>query len=129
MDFRDVRDCLNGALGSPPLRCYNPANDDGPGRKIMTAFQTRKATSVAASAALLLAIGCGIFAAPAPRSRTPSLTDRFKSLFGGSTGKDDVPVVNPQQDQTPELNCPPVSIRAGASTYAGRRAGQAGGRR
>jgi hypothetical protein len=108
---------LLNALGSPPLRCYNPAKDDGPGRKIMTAFrprQTRKATSVAVSAALLLAIGCGVFAAPAAAQ---SLSDRFKSLFGGGAAKDDVPVVNPQQDPTPELNCPPVSIRAGASTY------------
>jgi hypothetical protein len=108
---------LLNALGSPPLRCYNPAKDDGPGRKIMTAFrprQTRKATSVAVSAALLLAIGCGVFAAPATAQ---SLSDRFKSLFGGGAAKDDVPVVNPQQDPTPELNCPPVSIRAGASTY------------
>ena len=80
----------------------------------MTAFLTRKATSTTVSAGLLLAIGCGLFAAPASAQ---SLTDKFKSLFGGGTAKDDVPVVNPQQDQTPELNCPPVSIRAGASTY------------
>ncbi len=66
------------------------------------------------AALLLLAVGCGLFAEPASAQ---SLTDKFKSLFGGGTAKDDVPVVNPQQDQTPELNCPPVSIRAGASTY------------
>jgi len=83
----------------------------------MTAFrprQTRKVAPAPASAVLLLAVGCGILAAPAAAQ---SLSDRFKSLFGGGTAKDDVPVVNPQQDQTPELNCPPVSIRAGASTY------------
>ena len=79
----------------------------------MTAFQTRKAT---ASAALVLAIGCAMLAAPAFAQDSPSLTDRFKNLFGGSTGKD-APIVNPQADQVPELNCPPVAIRAGASTY------------
>lgn len=83
----------------------------------MTAFrlrQTRKAAPAAVSAALLLAIGCGVFAVPASAQ---SLSDRFKSLFGGGTAKDDVPVVDPQQGPAPELNCPPVSIRAGASTY------------
>ena len=78
----------------------------------MTAFRTRKMISTA-SVALLLAIGCGLFAAPASAQ---SITDRFKSLFGGGTAKDDVPIVNPQ-GPAPELNCPPVSIRAGASTY------------
>jgi hypothetical protein len=78
----------------------------------MTTFQTRKAT---ASTALVLAIGCAL-AAPAVAQDSPSLTDRFKSLFGGSTGRD-APIVNPQADQTQDLNCPPVTIRAGASTY------------
>ena len=82
----------------------------------MTAFRTPKMTS-AAAIALVLVVGCGVLAAPASaQSDSPSLSDRFKNLFGGSTGKD-APVVNPQQDSTPELNCPPVSIRAGASTY------------
>jgi hypothetical protein len=67
---------------------------------------------MAASAAVLLAIGCGVFASPASAQ---SLTDRFKGLFGSSK-KDDVPVVDPD-GPAPELNCPPVTIRAGASTY------------
>src|SRR5580698_2002039 len=79
----------------------------------MTTFRTRKAT---ASTALVLAIGVAMLAAPAFAQDSPSLGDRFKSLFGGSTGKD-APVVNPQADQVQELNCPPVTIRAGASTY------------
>ena len=83
----------------------------------MTRFRTGKAALAAAYAVLVVAIGCAGFAAPASaQSDSPSLSDRFKSLFGGSTGKD-APIVNPQADQTPELNCPPVSIRAGASTY------------
>ena len=100
------------ALGSPPLRCYNPAKNDGPGPDIMTVFQTRKIKS-AATVALLLAVGCVAFAAPASAQ---SLSDRFKSLFGGGAAKSDVPVVDPA-GPAPELNCPPVTIRAGASTY------------
>jgi hypothetical protein len=83
----------------------------------MTASRSEKyrktATAAAVSSALLLAIGCGVFAAPASAQ---SLTDRFKSLFGGSK-QSDVPIVDPQADQAAELNCPPVTIRAGASTY------------
>jgi hypothetical protein len=85
--------------------------------RIMTAYRKakyRKAASTAVSSAILLAIGCGVFAMPASAQ---SLTDKFKSWFGGGgTAKDDVPVVDPQ-GPAPELNCPPVSIRAGASTY------------
>jgi hypothetical protein len=86
----------------------------------MTASRSGKyrkaAASAVVSAALLLAIGCGVFASPASaQSDSPSLSDRFKSWFGG--GSKDAPVVDPQKDAAPELNCPPVSIRAGASTY------------
>lgn len=49
-----------------------------------------------------------------------SLTDRFKNLFGGKS--DDSPVTTqpggPPPDATDGLTCPPVNIRAGASTYA-----------
>jgi hypothetical protein len=62
-----------------------------------------------------LAIGCSLLATPAS---TQSLTDRFKSLFGGKSDE-------PAQGATPgaprpedELSCPPVSIRFGASTFA-----------
>ena len=82
----------------------------------MTASRSEKyrktAASAAVSSALLLAIGCGVFVAPASAQ---SLTDRFKNLFGGSK-QSDVPIVDPQ-GPAPELNCPPVTIRAGASTY------------
>ncbi len=67
------------------------------------------------SAALALAIGCGMLASPAS---SQSLSDRFKSLFGG--GKPDEPAegaatVAPEAED--DLTCPLVSIRAGASTY------------
>ena len=67
-------------------------------------------------------MGCGMLATPAS---SQSLTDRFKSLFGG---KSDQPaegtpnVVSPQPEN--DLSCPPVSIRAGASTYAVAAAGK-----
>jgi hypothetical protein len=73
-------------------------------------------------AAVSLAMGCGMLATPAS---SQSLTDRFKSLFGG---KSDQPaegtpnVVSPQPEN--DLSCPPVSIRAGASTYAVAAAGK-----
>src|SRR5438309_6356355 len=66
---------------------------------------------IAILAAVAFATGFGMFAAPAS---SQSLGDRFKSLFG----------VRPEQpaEAAPEgetdLTCPPVTVRAGASTYA-----------
>jgi hypothetical protein len=63
-----------------------------------------------------LAIGWGLVVTPAS---SQSLGDRFKSLFGS---KPDEPAATTPpagtQEAEPDLNCPPVSIRAGASTYA-----------
>jgi hypothetical protein len=68
--------------------------------------------------AIALAVGCGAVVSPAS---SQSLTDRFKSLFGG---KPDEPAQNapaapagPTENQVAD-SCPPVSIRAGASTFA-----------
>ena len=50
-----------------------------------------------------------------------SLTDRFKSLFGGKSDEpaQGAPAPGAPDKQIPsDLYCPPVSIRAGASTYA-----------
>lgn len=71
---------------------------------------------IAAMAAASLAVGCSLLASPAS---SQSLSDRFKSLFGG---KPDEPApsaapTGPSEAQVQE-NCPPVTIRAGASTYA-----------
>lgn len=85
----------------------------GDRRRVMTTFRLRQCRKLATSAAVLLVIGYSIFTAA---SSAQSLTDRFKSLFGGESKQDDVPLVDPQGPE-PELNCPPVSIRAGASTY------------
>ena len=62
--------------------------------------------------ALFAALAC---ASVAPAS-AQSLTDRFKSLFGGSNKDDPPPVI--VGEPKPELNCPQVTIRYGASTYA-----------
>ena len=64
------------------------------------------------AAALSLALACA-WAAPASAQ---SLTDRFKGLFGGSKTDDPPPVI--VGEPKPELNCPQVTIRYGASTYA-----------
>jgi hypothetical protein len=71
----------------------------------------------AIAVALSVAIGCGLFAAPAA---SQSITDRFKSLFGGGGGSSDAPAKAAPADSTDEtdLTCPPVAIRAGASTFA-----------
>jgi hypothetical protein len=46
-----------------------------------------------------------------------SLSDRFKSLFGGKSEDAPETPAAPSDNQA-EINCPPVNIRAGASTYA-----------
>ena len=77
---------------------------------------------IAIAAVVLAGLGCGL-AAPASAQ---SLSVRFKGLFGG---KSDEPAQGTDQGAPPpaaapgsqipeDLFCPPVSIRAGASTYA-----------
>lgn len=69
--------------------------------------------------AMLAAVAATLGAA-VPPAAAQSLTDRFKNLFGGKS--DDAPATvqpgGPPADPTEGLSCPPVSIRAGASTYA-----------
>ena len=83
-------------------------------RVVATAARYRK---IAILGAVALAMGCGAVAQPASAQ---SLTDRFKSLFGGGKSDQpaqDAPATVPPVDE-PDMNCPPVSIRAGASTFA-----------
>jgi hypothetical protein len=68
-------------------------------------------------AVILAGVAGGLLAAPASAQ---SLTDRFKGLFGG---KPDEPAAAatpgaPEAQDTGDLTCPPVTVRAGASTYA-----------
>src|SRR3954454_9625812 len=72
-----------------------------------------------AIAALVSAGPGGVLAAPASAQ---SISDRFKSLFGGKSDEPaevTPPPAGAPKSQVPEdLFCPPVQIRAGASTYA-----------
>jgi hypothetical protein len=68
--------------------------------------------------ALLAVAGicCGMFASPASAQ---SITDRFKSLFGGGKSDEGAPSAPGEgQSDTGGLTCPDVKVRAGASTYA-----------
>ena len=82
----------------------------------------KRAIRRATIAALALAIGSSALVSPAAAQ---SLTDRFKSLFGG---KPDEPAQTAPQPGAPpaesDLTCPSVNIRAGASTYAVAAAGK-----
>jgi hypothetical protein len=66
------------------------------------------------AAVVVLAIGYGACLSPAS---SQSLTDRFKSLFGGKSDAPPPTIVEPG-GPAPEIDCPPVAIRAGASTFA-----------
>jgi hypothetical protein len=77
---------------------------------IMGAAGLGRCRRIALLAAVAFATGYGVFAAPAS---SQSLGDRFKSLFGV---RPEQPAEAPESE--PDLTCPPVSIRAGASTYA-----------
>jgi hypothetical protein len=86
---------------------------------IRTAAGLGRRRRIAIVAAVSLAISCSLLAPPASAQ---SLGDRFKSLFGG---KSEEPAQGASQGAAPvasepqtDLTCPPVSIRAGASTYA-----------
>ena len=70
----------------------------------------------AVAAAILTGLGCAMMATPASAQ---SLGDRFKSLFGGKSEEPPANAAPSEQPPVdPDLSCPPVSIRAGASTYA-----------
>lgn len=82
-------------------------------RGMMTAARRRR---IAVLAAVSLGFSCGMFASPAAAQ---SITDRFKSLFGGKSDEPTAPgAPAPSPESQIDLSCPPVSIRAGASTYA-----------
>jgi hypothetical protein len=84
----------------------------------------RPALKIAAVAAF--AASCLLLASPAS---SQSLGDRFKSLFGGKPDEPAQSAVPPVAAEPSEAqvedNCPPVTIRAGASTYAVGASGKA----
>ena len=72
---------------------------------------------IAGAAALASVLGCAL-AWPAAAQ---SLTDRFKGLFGGKSDEPAQPKPAPAPGQPAaddDLDCPQVTVRAGASTYA-----------
>jgi len=75
---------------------------------------------IAIAAVVSAGLGCGL-AVPASAQ---SLSDRFKSLFGGKSDEPGAdqgkppPAAAPGSQIPEDLFCPPVTIRAGASTYA-----------
>lgn len=82
---------------------------------IMTAARPGRSRRTAIVAAISFAMGCNMLASPAS---SQSLTDRFKSLFGSKSEQAPAEGAPPKADEAPsDLFCPPVSIRAGASTY------------
>lgn len=68
-----------------------------------------RAVSVAAAAA----VGLSLVSAPAS---SQSLGDRFKSLFGGGSSEEK-PKAPAEATEESDLTCPPVTVRAGASTF------------
>jgi hypothetical protein len=80
------------------------------------AGRLRMALALAVAGSVLSGCGGGsMFGASSDSSPSPSIGSRFSELFGSKSQavgeKAPAPVDN-------ELTCPPVSIRAGASTYA-----------
>jgi hypothetical protein len=47
-----------------------------------------------------------------------SITDRFKGLFGGKSDEEPAANTPAVPEDTGDLTCPPVTVRAGAATYA-----------
>jgi hypothetical protein len=63
---------------------------------------------------ILVGICCSVLASSAPAQ---SITDRFKSLFGGKSDEAVPSAPAEGQSESGGLTCPDVKIRAGASTY------------
>jgi hypothetical protein len=89
------------------------------GLMMRTAAQAgRLRVALALAAAGVVLAGCGggsMFGGSSDTSSSPSISSRFSELFGSKSqavGEAAPPPVNS------ELSCPPVTIRAGASTYA-----------
>ena len=69
----------------------------------------------ALAAVLLAGLGCSV----AQPASAQSLSDRFKGMFGGKSEEPAQDADAPKVEQdTGDLTCPDVKIRAGASTYA-----------
>jgi len=74
----------------------------------------KTALKIATTSLLALVTGAVLSTTPAA---SQSFTDRLKGLFGGKSDEQKPPIVD-NKEPAPDINCPPVQIRAGASTYA-----------
>jgi hypothetical protein len=84
-------------------------------KRLMFAF-ARPGRRRAITMLAVAGICCGMLASPASAQ---SITDRFKSLFGGGKSDEAAPSApGESQSETGGLTCPDVKVRAGASTYA-----------
>ena len=77
-------------------------------------MEDKPVIQTAARIALLAAISLALLAPPASAQ---SITDRYKGLFGGKSEQAPAPGAPPAAEAPSDLSCPPVTIRAGASTY------------
>ena len=69
----------------------------------------------AIGAMTVVAVGLSLTATPAS---SQSLSDRFKSLFGGGSSEEKPAASGPAEvTGESDLTCPPVTVRAGASTF------------
>jgi hypothetical protein len=76
----------------------------------------RMAVALAVAGAVLSGCGGGsMFGASSDSGSSPSISSRFSQLFGSKSQAVGETAPPPVEN---ELSCPPVSIRAGASTYA-----------
>ena len=78
--------------------------------RVMASLARRGITMLAVAG-----ICCGMLALPVAAQ---SITDRFKSLFGGGNDTTAPSAPGEGQSETGGLTCPDVKVRAGASTYA-----------
>ncbi|MFL6836560.1 MAG: hypothetical protein ACJ8FZ_04540, partial [Bradyrhizobium sp.] len=68
----------------------------------------------------LIGLALSVSLAAASPVAAQSLTDRFKSLFGGKSDEPAQSQPAPAPGQPPaddDIECPQVTVRAGASTY------------
>ena len=77
--------------------------------------------NLARIAALILLIAAGAWFAPASAQ---SFTDKLKNMFGGGKSDDQQQQQVPSDEPQPDMDCPQVTIRAGASTFAVAAPGQ-----
>ncbi|QDP22497.1 hypothetical protein [Bradyrhizobium cosmicum] len=68
----------------------------------------------------VIALAFSVSLAAVSPASAQSLTDRFKGLFGGKSDEpaQPKPAPAPGQPADDDVDCPPVTVRAGASTYA-----------